>query len=100
MLLTHKVAGIAGSLTNTIMSLVVFGLNHVTLTETTKWIMSLVPPFALTISLEHGLTQDSTGHGLSEVAMCALYDTTGFSFSNDFENGYGVAGAIVMSVVA
>jgi hypothetical protein len=64
--LTLQVAGVAGSLTNTVMSLIVFGLNKVTLTSATKWIMSIVPPFALTVALEWGLNMDSMQGGLGD----------------------------------
>ena len=66
----------AGSLSNTIFSVTVYGLNQVTLSPATQWIMSLCPPFALQLALEQGLQMEEAGGDIftrgNYYLMCAL----------------------------
>ena len=59
--MNSQVAGMAGGLSNSIMSVVVYGLNQLTLSSGTKWVMSIVPPFALQLALNEGLQMDTEG---------------------------------------
>ncbi|EDQ87980.1 uncharacterized protein MONBRDRAFT_26664 [Monosiga brevicollis MX1] len=62
-----RVAGAAGSLGNTIFSLIIFGVKNVTVPGT-KWAISVLPPCAISLGLTTALNEDQL-HGLSVSTM-------------------------------
>lgn len=76
-----KVAGMAGSLTTTIFSLIIFGLGSNAVTSGVKWALSLISPCAAALTIERALQLDSAG---------------GLTFDNFHSGAYSVASGVIM----
>ncbi|EGD78617.1 hypothetical protein PTSG_11760 [Salpingoeca rosetta] len=79
-----KVAGVAGSLSNTLISLVIFGLKNKAVSAATKYGVSLVSPCAAAVALEQMLTLDEEG---------------GFNFNSFTRGQYSVFSAVIMMLI-
>eukprot|EP00043_Microstomoeca_roanoka_P002430 m.38349 g.38349 ORF g.38349 m.38349 type:complete len:1691 (-) comp11480_c1_seq1:2027-7099(-) len=76
-----KIAGVAGSLSNTLMSLLIFGLRGKSISASTKYGVSVASPCAALLALQQILTLDDDG---------------GFNFSNFSTGQYSVLSAVLM----